>query len=84
MLDRPTPNRSNSPGAIRARLARAQRKARYRQRQRDGRMTVTVEIGSEVVDLLVRTGWLPQREVHDRREIAEAVTRLLDTAAADS
>ncbi|OKO73747.1 hypothetical protein AC629_36400 [Bradyrhizobium sp. NAS80.1] len=81
MLDRP-PHRSTSPGATRAQLARARRKARYRQRQRDGKMTAQIEFDSQVVDLLVRTGWLPPREVHDRREISEAIERMLADAAA--
>ena len=30
-----------------------ERKARYRKRQRDGRIAVTVEVGPEVLDLLI-------------------------------
>ncbi|UVO30168.1 hypothetical protein [Bradyrhizobium arachidis] len=75
MLKR-SPSRKPSPSA--------RRKARYRQRQRDGKMSAQIEIGSQVVDLLVRTGWLPPHEVHDWHEISEAIERMLHDAAAHS
>ncbi|MGV7215036.1 hypothetical protein [Bradyrhizobium sp. UFLA05-112] len=75
MLQRPPSSRPSKAERRRA------RKARYRQRQRDGVMTAQIEVGSQVIDLLVRTGWLPPREVHDRREISEAIARMLRDAA---
>jgi hypothetical protein len=59
----------------------ATRKARYRQRQRDGRMMVTIEIDAALVDLLCRTGWLSNCTVAERGDIARAIERLLADAA---
>lgn len=59
----------------------AARMRRYRHRQRDGRMVLTIEIGVELVDLMVRTGWLEPRDCHERDEIARALTAMVADAA---
>jgi hypothetical protein len=66
--------RPTSPAAIKMR--------RHRERDRRGEAVYHVPIGPEVVDLLVKTGWLPAgREVFSDLEVAEAAGALLrDTA----
>lgn len=59
----------------------AARMRRYRRRQGDGQMAVTVEVGAELVDLMVRTGWLEPRDCHERDEIARALTAMVADAA---
>jgi hypothetical protein len=44
-------------------------------------MWVGVEIDAPVVSLLVRLGWLPDADVHDRAEIGAAIAALLRDAA---
>jgi hypothetical protein len=63
-----------SPAAIKMR--------RHRERDRRGEAVYRVPIGPEVVDLLVKTGWLPaDREVFSDLEVAEAAGAILrDTA----
>jgi len=78
MLQRPP---SSRPSAAERRHAR---KARYRQLVKQGRMCVTIQIGPERVDMLIRYRWLEPRETYDQCEIAEAVRRLLEDAARDS
>ena len=70
MLDRPARRERH---AIRMR--------RHRQRQAAGRMAVTVEVGAELVDLMVRTGWLPPRDCHTRDQIARALSAMVADAA---
>ncbi len=59
-----------------------ERKRRYRQRQAAGRMAVTVEIDGAVLDLLIACEWIGEREAADRRQVGEAVGRLLAASAA--
>ena len=47
------------------------------QRQRDGVISVPVDVGPEVFELLVRTGWLAEEQAGDRRAIALAISRML-------
>jgi hypothetical protein len=43
------------------RKAAATKKARYRQRLREGLICVEVEVSNEVLELLLNTGWLARR-----------------------
>ena len=76
---------SRAPGR-RSRAARrspaAAKQARYRARLKCGEATFPVPIGPDVVDFLVRAGWLPAgREVYSDLEVAEAAGACLrDTA----
>ena len=72
------------PPALRAERRREQQRRwqrTYRARTRFERMTVTVEIDRRIVDLLVRNGWLPARDVDSRSEIASAIGRMLAEAS---
>jgi hypothetical protein len=44
-------------------------------------MCVTIEVDSDVVDLLVRTDWLAKRDAYERDEIARAIEALLRDSA---
>ena len=59
-----------------------ERKRRYRARQASGVATCTVEYDADVVNFLVRTEWLTEREAADRRQVGEAVGRMLRDSAA--
>ena len=61
--------------------SRTARYRRYRQRQRDGVMTVIIEIDGAVVDMLARLRWLERRGVHERAEIARAIAAMIAAAA---
>ena len=71
--DDPEPRRPRRPARERKRL--------YRQRQAAGVMTCTVEYDGAVVDFLVRTEWLGEREAGDRRQVGAAVARMLADSA---
>lgn len=77
MLTRP-PIRRRKRTASRERRRLAQRE--YRRRFDDGRFTVVVEIGADVVELLIASHWL-DRDCSDRAKIAAAIGRLLADAA---
>jgi hypothetical protein len=66
MLERPAWNQ-----------AARERKARYKRRQRAGRIVVPVEIGETVIDGLVAIGWLPERDATNARRIGNAVAEML-------
>jgi hypothetical protein len=70
-----------SASVVRRRARHAARMRAYRKRQTKGRMAVTIEIGAELIDLMVRTGWLQPRECHERDEIACALTAMMADAA---
>jgi hypothetical protein len=73
MLDRPTRDR---------RQAATRRQRRYRRRQRDGSMPITIDVDGPIVAMLVATGWLREADAGDRAKIAAAVTAMLKDAAA--
>jgi len=54
---------------------------RHRERAARGEAVYHVPIGADVIDFLVRTNWLPERDVYRDLDVAEAVGALLrDTA----
>jgi hypothetical protein len=57
------------------------RHRRFRQRQRNGIACTTVEYTAEVLDLLVRTGWLTKLEAADRAVVGAAISRMVSEAA---
>ena len=59
-----------------------ERKARYRQRQASGVATCSVEYDGTVIDFLVRTEWLGEREACDRKAVGAAIARMLRDSAA--
>jgi hypothetical protein len=54
---------------------------RYRARLKRGLITVPVEIGPEVVDLLVKARWLPELDLHSRAEFGAAIAAMLADSA---
>ena len=66
---------------VRRRRTDRDRKARYRRRQAEGRAVYSVEIGPEVLDLLVATKWLAEIDVSDRKAVGAAIGALLKDAA---
>ena len=54
MLERPQSRQARRRECHAARM--------HRQRQRDGRVAVMIEVGVELIDLMVRTGWLASRD----------------------
>jgi hypothetical protein len=64
-----------------ARRRRAAVQRRYRLRAKCGEAVYHVPIGAAVIDLLVRARWLPDRDVYDPIEVAEAAAACLRDAA---
>jgi hypothetical protein len=85
------PRRTPAPGRGRrlqsavensaARRNRAAIQRRYRLRNKCGEASYSVAIGPQVIDLLVRARWLPDRDVYDLVEVAEAAAAMLRDAA---
>jgi hypothetical protein len=74
MLQRP-----HSPSRAELKAARDQR---HRQRLRAGKAVVALEIDGDVLGLLVRLGYLLERDASDREKIGEAAARALRSATA--
>jgi deoxyribose-phosphate aldolase len=54
---------------------------RYRQRQRAGLAVYPVEVGADVLDMLVRLGWLADGEAGDAAQVSSAIAALLAATA---
>jgi hypothetical protein len=67
--------------ADRRRRRAAERQRRYRERLRTGDVVVRVEVPVVVITMLLDLGWLQAEESEDRRQIGEAIARLLPDAA---
>ena len=81
-LTRNTPRSAKHMGGATAhRREASERQRRYRARQRACVAVYHVEVGGEVLDMLVRLGWLRDSECGSRREVAKAVAALLADAA---
>jgi len=57
------------------------RHKRFRQRRRDGLACYTITIGASELEFLVRTGWLLESEVGDRRLVGDGIARMLAASA---
>jgi hypothetical protein len=75
MLDRP---------AIAARELRRRRQARHRERVRRGVALCQVEYSGEILDLLVRLGWLDERAAGDAQAVGDAIAALLRKPVTDT
>jgi hypothetical protein len=64
-----------------ARSARAEIQAAYRWRAANCLGLYRVAISGRVLNFLVKTGWLREDEVEDRREVENAIAAMLDDAA---
>jgi hypothetical protein len=56
------------------------RQRRYRERIARRECVVEVTVGEAVLDFLVRTGWLLDRDSHRRDRIGDAIARALSEA----
>ena len=69
-------------GARRAdRERRREQQRRHRQRLASGRRAYVIELDGEILDLIVRLGWLADNATGDDRAVANAVQALLTDAA---
>jgi hypothetical protein len=53
----------------------------YRRRLRAGLVVAPVEVGSDIIDLLIRTGWLAECDAIDKAAIGRAVGEILRDAS---
>lgn len=63
--------------------AAAERQRRWRERAREGRLVVQIEVSPEVVDALVDAGRLGQWDERDRTAVGDAIAKLTDEWAQD-
>jgi hypothetical protein len=66
----------------RHRRASRERQRRWRERQQSGCAVYQVTVTGEVLDMLVRLGWLRDSEATDRQQVSRAISELLADAAA--
>lgn len=59
---------------------KAEKQRRYRARLARNEVVVEVVVDGRGIDLLIRTGWLAERDSHKRKLIGEAVSRMLAEA----
>jgi hypothetical protein len=64
----------------RRRVGRAGRDRRYRQRLLEGKVCPRVEIGPDVLGLLLQLGYLLERDAADLEKIGEAAAQALRSA----
>jgi hypothetical protein len=79
MLSRPPNSRRRQRHEKRERRRLAQ--IQYRRRIDAGRITVTVEIDGDVIEMLVASRWLIDGECHDRKKIGMALSAMVAEAA---
>ena len=65
----------------RQRRPRDRQKA-YRKRCAKGVVIAPVPVGIDVLDLVIRLGWLRQQDAVDRGKIGQAIAQMLDKSAA--
>jgi hypothetical protein len=73
-------DRRATPAARRA--VDRERQRRYRALKRQRKATYRVTIDADVIDLLVRLKWLPDRDATNPHCVAQAISALLKDAAA--
>jgi hypothetical protein len=62
-------------------VRRAERNARYRARLRAGEVCALVPVNASIVDFLVQTRWLADRDALDAAKIGDAIKLCLQVAA---
>ena len=67
--------------AVAARQRATERTRRHRARRRDGVAVYQIEAGPEVLDMLVRLGWLADGEAGDVAEVGRAISALIANSA---
>jgi hypothetical protein len=58
----------------------AAKQRRYRERMKQHQIAVVVPVGETLINFLIRTGWLAERDSHNRERIADAIARMIDEA----
>jgi len=67
--------------SVARRAHRAEQQRRHRRRQREHLAVYAVELGEDVLNILVRTGWLADDATGDKGEVSRAVAAMLNDAA---
>jgi hypothetical protein len=75
VLTRPSPTANTRQEAAR------QRRARYRERVRQGRACCSVEFDGEVLSFLIRHHWLSEAEASDPQAVGRAIGEVIADAA---
>ncbi len=83
MLKRPQPPPSPTHRERHRRQRRLQQQ-RHRQRAREGRAVYPVEIGDEVLTMLISFNWLAECDQHDRAAVGRAIAAMLSDAAKEA
>ena len=68
-------------GVKAARRARKERDRRHRQNLRDKKRCVTVRVDGAVINWLIYTRWLDERDAADRARIGDAIGAMLTDSA---
>lgn len=58
----------------------AAKQRRYRERLKQHQIVVVVPVGETLINFLVRTGWLAERDACKRAQIADAIARMIAEA----
>lgn len=58
----------------------AAKQKRYRERLKQHQIAVVVPVGETLINFLIRTGWLAERDSEKREQISEAITRMIAEA----
>ena len=58
----------------------AAKQRRYRERMKQHQIAVVVPVGETLINFLIRTGWLAERDSDKREQISEAITRMIAEA----
>jgi len=82
MLERPhSPSRGNSTDAAKRAELRRLRDQRHRARRKACRACYTIEANGELLDLLVRLGWIAEEALTDKAAVEAALTAMLSASA---
>ena len=58
----------------------AEKQRRYRARLKQHQLIAPVPVNEAIINLVIRTGWLSERDATKRKLIGEAIARLLTEA----
>lgn len=59
---------------------KAAKQRRYRLRLKQHQIAVVVPVNEAIINFLVRTGWLTERDSHKRERIAQSISRMIEEA----
>jgi len=52
----------------------------YRERLKQHKIAVLLPVGETLINFVIRTGWLAERDACNRERIADAISRMLEEA----